>query len=208
MSPHITSGILSTIWKAKHNSLAKTSFPFIQMTTGMFWLLRQPTLIVSRGPESYFINQEEHFLSSTCISTYRLSLSSPLLWWLDISIALSTYPPSSIQGLVHKVTFPSPVSSIEWIILLHLNMPKDVLLTNGCFSWPHKLYFFLNSTPFLATLSANFKAYSHYCSTETALMKPHMVFISFQDDTLRILECIACLWMLNAIWFIWSGYFF
>lgn len=85
-------------------------------------------------------------------------------------------------------------------------MPKDVLLTNEeSFSWPHNFLFLSNSTHFFATLSANFKAYPTTAPLKQLLWNP--IWFSSPSTQFPYLR-VHCLWMLNAIWFIWSGYFF
>jgi len=115
--PHITSG--SKAPSEKLNTIPQSKPPPVYPDDHwhVFWLLRQPTLIVNRWPWFLLYQSEEHFLYSTCISTYRLRLFFSAVMMTHTSPLLSqpTHPCPS-KDFVHKVTFSSPVSSTEWII--------------------------------------------------------------------------------------------
>ena len=63
------------------------------------------------------LSVREHLLYSTCISTYRLSLFFSAAMMTQTSPLLSQPAlPYPSKDFVHKVTFPLPVLSAEWII--------------------------------------------------------------------------------------------
>lgn len=129
-----------------------------------------------------------------------MTQTSPLL-------SQPTHPYPS-KDFVHKVTFPSPVSSIEWII------PIGIWTCPKMSFWQTKkvsldlttFYFFLTQPISLPPFQQTSKLTPLLLHWNSSYETPYGFHI-LQDDTPPYLR-VHCLWMLNAIWFIWSGYFF